>query len=162
MRASWPSARGIVPRRFGAFVPIPEPRLDLLRSFGGARPGTRARPRLRSWPLDRRSGCSSAEPYPPPRPKAIVAAPRLGANHPITLSGFVKPGTAPRCVAAGLISQTTRLAFGAVKVKRCCPSLGSPTLARPARASHTSSKEQHRERFCRQTSFRNQRGSRML
>lgn len=25
-------------------------------------------PVLQSWPLGRRSGCSSAEPYPPPRP----------------------------------------------------------------------------------------------
>jgi hypothetical protein len=30
-------------------------------------------PVLRSWPLGRRSGCSSAEPYPPPRPSLIVA-----------------------------------------------------------------------------------------
>ena len=35
-------------------------------------------PGLRSQPLDRRSGCSSAEPYPPPRSTAIV--PRRGAS----------------------------------------------------------------------------------
>jgi hypothetical protein len=130
--------------------------------FGGARPGTRARPRLRSWPRGRRSGCSSAEPYPPPRPKAIVAALRLGANHPIKLSVFVKPGSAPGCDLPGSPPEAAHLAFGRDKVKRCCLSLGSSTLARPARASHTSSKEQHRERFCRQASFRSQRGSRML
>ena len=66
--------------------------------LGEQRPGTQTRPRLRSWPLDRRSGCSSAEPYPPPRPIAIVAAPRLGANHPMKLSRFRlgKPGSCPK------------------------------------------------------------------
>lgn len=38
----------------------------------GAGPGI-ARPRLRSWPLGRRSGRTSALPYPPPRPSGIVA-----------------------------------------------------------------------------------------
>jgi hypothetical protein len=40
----------------------------------GARPSFDTRPGLRSWPLGRRSGCSSAEPYPPPRPFFIPAA----------------------------------------------------------------------------------------
>ena len=36
----------------------------------------RIRPRLRFWPLGRRSGCSSAEPYPPPRStRGCIAAP---------------------------------------------------------------------------------------
>jgi hypothetical protein len=39
----------------------------------GARPSRNTRPGLRSRPLGRRSGCSSAEPYPPPRPLLIEA-----------------------------------------------------------------------------------------
>jgi hypothetical protein len=98
----------------------------------GARPGTRARPWLRSWPLDRRSGCSSAEPYPPSRPSAIVAAPRLGANRPLKLSGFVKPGAAPRCVAAGLVSRACPLGFWPRPSKTVLP-LAGITDTGPAR-----------------------------
>ena len=92
----------------------------------GARPGTQTRPRLRSWPLDRRSGCSSAKPYPPPRPIAIVGAPRLGANHPTRLSRFRlgKPGAAPRCVAAGLVSGACSLGFWPRPSKTVLPLAG--------------------------------------
>ena len=56
----------LLPRRFFALVPIPELRLTNIAT--GARPSCDTRPGLRSRPLGRRSGCSSAEPYPPPRP----------------------------------------------------------------------------------------------
>ena len=56
----------LLPRRFFALVPIPE--LGLSEIVTGARPSCDTRPGLRSRPLGRRSGCSSAEPYPPPRP----------------------------------------------------------------------------------------------
>ncbi len=56
----------LLPRRFFALVPIPE--LGLTEIGTGARPSCDTRPGLRSRPLGRRSGCSSAEPYPPPRP----------------------------------------------------------------------------------------------
>src|SRR5690606_27545630 len=39
----------------------------------GAGPEVALRSRLRSWPPGRRSGCSPAEPYPPPGPTAILA-----------------------------------------------------------------------------------------
>ena len=75
--ASWPGSRGIVPRRFVASVPIPE------LSCCGRRES--AEPRyaqlwLRSWPLARRSGCSSAVPYPPPRSTSFVARPPSSRN----------------------------------------------------------------------------------
>lgn len=98
----------------------------------GARPGSRARPRLRSWPLDRRSGCSSAEPYPPSRPIAIVAAPLLGANRPLKLSGLVNLGTAPRCAAAGLVSGACPLGFWPRLSKTVLP-LAGITDTGPAR-----------------------------
>ena len=56
----------LLPRRFFALVPIPE--LEVTEIATGARPSCDTRPGLRSRPLGRRSGCSSAEPYPPPRP----------------------------------------------------------------------------------------------
>jgi hypothetical protein len=40
------------------------------------------RSRLRSWPLGRRSGCSPAEPYPPPRPSSIIVPRRCSRNLP--------------------------------------------------------------------------------
>ena len=120
-----------MPRRFGAFVPIPEPRLTSFATRG-ARPGTRARPRLPSWPLDRRSGCSSGEPYPPPRSKPIVAALGLGANQPIKSSGFVKPGAAPRCIAVGLVSGACPLCFWPRPSKTVLP-LAGITNTGPAR-----------------------------
>ena len=56
-------------------------------------PSNPARPRPRSWPLGRRSGCSSAEPYPPPRPASFVARPsssrnltRISSSHSTTLT----------------------------------------------------------------------------
>ena len=89
--AQWPRHRAAEVWRIGA-----NPGTAAWSSLAtwGARPGTHARPRLRSWPLNRRSGCSSAEPYPPSRPVAIVAAPWLGANRPLKLSRLGKPGGA--------------------------------------------------------------------
>ena len=98
----------------------------------GARPGTQARPRLRSWPLDRRSGCSSAEPYPPPRPTPIVAAPWLGANRPMKLSRLGKRGGASRCVAAGLVFGAYPLGFSPRSSKTVLP-LAGITDTGPAR-----------------------------
>ena len=37
-------------------------------------------PGLRSWPLGRRSGCTSAEPYPPPKPSLIVTCEQSSGN----------------------------------------------------------------------------------
>jgi hypothetical protein len=56
----------LLPRRFFALVPVPE--LEVIKIGTGARPSCYTRPRLRSRPLSQRWGCSSAEPYPPPRP----------------------------------------------------------------------------------------------
>ena len=53
-------SRGIVPRRFFCIVPNPKAVLSCCKE--GGRPKTA---RLRSWPPERRSGCTSAEPYPP-------------------------------------------------------------------------------------------------
>ena len=91
MTASWPGARGIVPRRFVALVPIPERRMEPLckgRKAGRSNPA--------SAPVlapGRRSGCSSAEPYPPPRPIVIVGRPLLGANHPLIRSYMLRSST---------------------------------------------------------------------
>jgi len=53
-------SRGILPRRF--FRIVPNPKAVLSSSKEGGRSKTA---RLRFWPPERRSGCTSAEPYPP-------------------------------------------------------------------------------------------------
>jgi hypothetical protein len=50
------------------------------RSALGVVPSSHAQPRLRSWPLGRRSGCSPAVPYPPPRSTSVVARPSSSCN----------------------------------------------------------------------------------
>ena len=49
LRGVLTGARGVVPRRFGAFVPIPEPRLEQFRGVG-SKAGHGSPARLRSWP----------------------------------------------------------------------------------------------------------------
>ena len=91
LRASWPGARGIVPRRFVALLPIPEPRTGPLckgRKAGRSNPAFA--PVLAPG---RRSGCSSAVPYPPPRPVVIIGLPWLGANHPLIRSYLFRSST---------------------------------------------------------------------
>jgi hypothetical protein len=68
----------LLPRRFFALVPIPE--LGLSDIGTGARPSCDTRPGLRSRPLGRRSGCSSAEPYPPPSPSFSLRPSCLSPN----------------------------------------------------------------------------------
>ena len=86
--------RGIVPRRFVAIVPIPEHQSNHSGREERGRAITPGPP-LRSWPLGRRSGCSPAEPYPPPRLSFILVDVLPSRNHPRgttscrpTVSGF--------------------------------------------------------------------------
>lgn len=53
-------SRGILPRRFVRIVPNPKAVFSCWKEGGRSKTA-----RLRSWPPERRSGCTSAEPYPP-------------------------------------------------------------------------------------------------
>jgi len=53
-------SRGILPRRFFRLLPIPKAGLSYCKEGGRSKTA-----RLRTWPPERRSGCTSAEPYPP-------------------------------------------------------------------------------------------------
>ena len=105
-------------------MPIPEPRLEQFRGVGSK--AGHWQPGLGSGlgPWIGGSGCSSREPYPPSRPMAIVAAPRLGDNRPLKLSRLGKPGSAPRCVAAGLVYGACPLGFWPKPSKTVLPLAG--------------------------------------
>jgi hypothetical protein len=118
--ASRPGSRGIVPRRFDAFVPIPEPRLGRLRNVGSE--AGRSRPGLGSGLGPWVGARGAPQQSPILRPGQWRLSLRLGSA-PISRSSWiasVPPATAPRCVPAGLISQPARLVFGPDQVKRCC------------------------------------------
>ncbi len=85
VRASCHTNRGILPRRFIALAPIPKgERKEAACSGAGCRV-------LRSWPLGRRSGRTSALPYPPPRPISFVAHRWASSNLPLEMIGRQAP-----------------------------------------------------------------------
>jgi hypothetical protein len=69
-RTSCPSCRGSYREGFSHWCRSRSLNPDIAT---GARPSRNTRPGLRSRPLGRRTGCSSAEPYAPPRPLLIQA-----------------------------------------------------------------------------------------
>jgi len=112
-----------VPRRFDAFVPIPEPQVGRLRDAGSkaGHSGPASAPVLAPGSA---LGVLLSRALSSAQAKTIVAAPRLGANRPLKLSGFVKPGTAPGCVAAGLVSGACPLGFWPKPSKTVLPLAG--------------------------------------
>src|SRR3954465_13950998 len=65
-------------------------------------------PPHRSWPLGRRSGCSSALPYPPPRPNLVVARARTSSNLPCGLPRLLPPLTCSFELAVSLVEDHLR------------------------------------------------------
>ena len=113
----------LLPRRFFALVPIPE--LCLTEIATGARPSCDTRPGLRSRPLGRRSGCSSAEPYPPPRPFFRRQSPtppfrshllyRGNGNDPPALSIEPLPTCLRSTESAGTLQRLQRITHSSVR-----------------------------------------------
>ena len=121
-----------MPRRFGAFLPIPEPRLGQLRNVGSkaGHSGPASAPVLAPGSalgvlLSR--ALSSAQANADCR---RASARRQSPDEVVSLPG--KPGSAPRCVAAGLVSGACPLGFWPRPSKTVLP-LAGITDTGPAR-----------------------------
>ena len=122
--ASCGGSRGILPRRFYALVPIPKGWKKRGRRCGQPPPA------LRSRPLGRRSGCSSAEPYPPPSASSVGGSvPGRGPFRSLFIYSGERErsrgGQPQRCQPAG--------------VRRSRPARSSDSRASPKRSFFTPS-----------------------